>query len=103
MELGAGFGLNQHSGSMFWEVRGRSRVESHVNYYSIAIRGVRHVPKVPVYPAYDFMLVVGETQGYSSWFHIFLIFDVFPIVRVRGWEKSANQPARAGTRGPLQP
>ena len=44
-------------------VRGRSRVESHVNSYSIAIQGVRHVPEAPVCLVYDFMLVVGDTQG----------------------------------------
>ena len=103
-ELGIGFGLNPHSGSMFWAVRGRSRVESHVKSYSIAIQGVRRVPKVPVCLAYDFMLVVGYTKGLLELVSYFFDFLMnFPLPGFGGWEKSAKPLARAGTRGPLQP
>ena len=80
-------------------MRGRSRVETHVNSYSIAIQGVRRVPKVPICLAYDFMLVVGDTQGLLELVSYFYGF----LVGFKGWAKSANPLARVGMRGPLQP
>ena len=62
-ELGAEFGLNPWSGSMFWAAKGGSRVGSHVNSHSIDILVVPWVPKDLVCRTYDFMREVGHMQG----------------------------------------
>ena len=73
-ELGAGFGLNPWSGSMFWAARGESRVGSHVYSHSIDILVVPWVPNDLVCPAYDFMRAVGHMQGLQEPFSRFFLF-----------------------------